>query len=152
MNKIRNESEFQRFIRKSISYTFINQCKIKKNHGNMYSEKGVADLDGHILGHYIAIECKMWPGRPSTEQMAFCRSVMNTGGFAAFAIYRYEPADKGNEHRCFWVPGDMMFSYRQKMIWPNCGLIKVPRDPREPDGQKIEVFDCSLLKTFLEMR
>ena len=146
MNKLKNESVFQRFLRKSIGYNFHGRCRFKKNHGNEYSEAGVSDLDGHIDGKYVAIECKMWSGRPSMTQLAFTRSIMKTGGLALFAIYQYEDG----EHTLHWVPGDMNFTYRQKAIWPKSKLIKMDRDPNNPgDGRKVDVFDCSPLSLFL---
>ena len=153
MNRLKNESVFQRKLRASIGYSYFKQCRLKKNHGNEYSEKGVADLDGHIKGLYIAIECKMWKGRPSTEQVAFLRSVLNTGGLGIFAIYRYD--DDTREHTVSWVPADFPFSYRVKsrMMWPVSKLISVPRDPANPnEGRTVEVFDCSLLYPLMEMR
>lgn len=150
MNKIKTESDFQRKLRASLGYTYFRRCRFKKNHGNEYSEKGVADLDGHIHGLYLAIECKMWGGRPTTEQVAFLRSVLNTGGMGFFAIYKYE--DK--VHTVSWVPADMPFSYRMstQMIWPVSKLITVPRDPQNPEDKRtVEVFDCSLLLPIMEM-
>lgn len=154
MRKLNDEGEFQRFLRKSLSYYFLDpvthkpRSKFKKNHGNEYSEKGVSDIDGHVRGMYAAIECKMWNGRPSTVQLAFIKSVHDTGGVGVFAIYRYMEG----ESFCYWVPGSMPFTYRMSNVWPRSGLITVPVNPFETDGQTHEVFDCSPLQVFLEMR
>lgn len=148
MRKLKNESEFQRFIRKSISYNFLHKCHTKKNHGNEYTEKGVSDIDGHVNGYYVAIEAKMWRGRPSTEQVAFLRKVNNTGALGIFLVYEYT----GDDHLFHWVPGDMPFSYRMKAIWPKSGLIMVPRDPEQPKGEKVPVIDCGPLLQLINVK
>lgn len=154
MRKLKNESEFQRFLRRSLSYHFLDpetnkpRSKFKKNHGNEYSEKGVSDVDGHALGWYIAIECKMWTGRPSTVQQAFLRSVESTGGIGLFSIYRYI----GGNHKFFWVPGSMPFSYRMSRIWPQSTTRMVRSDPGDESSPMIEVADCSPLQTFIDMK
>lgn len=153
MRKLKNESEFQRWLRKSLSYFFLDedgnpQSKFKKNHGNEYSEKGVSDIDGHVLGYYVAIEAKMWNGRPSTVQQAFLRSVERTGGIGLFAIYRHSTSG----HQVFWVPGSMPFSYRMKSVWPSAGTMMVRSDPNDDSSPYTEIADCTPLQTFLSMK
>ena len=147
MHRLKNEAAFQRHLRASLGYTFFQKCKFFKTHGNEYTEKGVSDLVGHIHGNFIAIECKMWKGRPTTEQLAFCRGMLKTGAMGIFAIYRYEDG----VHTVHWCPADMAFSYRMQMIWPVSRLVSVDRDPLNPDGRKIEMFDCKQLLPLLEM-
>ncbi len=149
MRKLKNESEFQRFIRKSVGYAFPNKCRLKKNHGNQFSERGVSDLDGHVNGFYIAIECKMWNGRPTREQTTFLKNIHITGGIALFAVYNY----LDGIHTCYFVPAEIPFSYRTKMFWLKSKLVSVQRDPNNPnDKEMVEVFDCTPIKTILEMR
>lgn len=148
MKRLANESIFQRFLRKSLSYNYLERSKFKKNHGNEYTEKGVSDIDGHIGGKYVAIECKMWNGRPSTSQLAFSRGVMKTGGLSLFCIYHYY----GGDHSFYWIPGDMVFSYRTKMLWIRTGLISVKEDPNSDSNKQTLVADCSPIAQLLEMR
>jgi len=152
MNRLKNETDLQRFIRKSLGYYFYNECKFKKCHGNQYTEKGVSDIDGHVRGMYVAIEAKMWNGRPSNAQISFTRGVMKTGALGLYLVYEF---DKLNNHNFYWVPGDMPFSYRTKMLWIRTGLIKVKSDPnpKVPDnGERVEIIDCSPILTLLEMK
>jgi hypothetical protein len=133
MKRLKNESAFQRFLRKSISYCFLGNAATKKNHGNEYTERGVSDIDGHVHGSYVAIEAKMWGAYATTEQMAFLRRICRTGAIGLFVIYRYVEATQ--EHEFWWAPGDQPFSYRLKNTWFKTGLIEVPEDPRDPTNK-----------------
>ena len=148
MRKLKNETAFQKLIRKSLSYNFLSNCHTKKNHGSQYTERGVADIDGHVGGYYVAIEAKMWNNRPSGDQIGFLRKVNNSGGLGLYLIYQYT----NDEHVFHWVPGDMPFSYRMKAVWPKSGLIYTPRDPKDPEGEKIQVIDCSPLTGLIKAK
>tara|TARA_Y100000034_G_scaffold116203_1_gene154277 strand:+ start:306 stop:755 length:450 start_codon:yes stop_codon:yes gene_type:complete len=149
MNKLKNESVFQRFIRRSIAYAFIDKCAMKKNHGNQFTEAGIADIDGHVEGYYVAIEAKMWNNRPTTEQLAFARKVSRTGGIHFFLIYKYN-GDKS--HSFFWVPGVLGISYRQKRLWAESGIIEVRTDPRDNTSKMIPVMNCEPLIRAIRMK
>tara|TARA_Y100000310_G_scaffold339241_1_gene431337 strand:+ start:3093 stop:3560 length:468 start_codon:yes stop_codon:yes gene_type:complete len=147
MRKLANESVFQRFLRKSLSYCYLNKSSFKKNHGNEYSERGVSDLDGHVNGYYTALELKMWGGRPSPVQLAYMRKIQRTGGIAFYVIYEYK-----GDHSFYWVNGGSDFSYRLKSHWIKTGLFTVPRDPKFPSGELVEVADCSPIQIAINLR
>ena len=148
MKKLKNETAFQKLIRRSLAYCYFERCKFKKNHGSEFTGKGVADIDGHAGGYYVAIEAKMWGNRPSPAQAAFMRRVMVTGGMALFLIYKF----RDGEHSFHWVPGDLPFSYRTSSIWIKSGLLLAPVDPANPGKDKIEIIDCSPIMTLINIR
>ena len=139
MARLKNEAAFQRMLRKSLSYCYLKKCNFIKTHGTQFTGSGVADIVGHILGYYVAIECKMNGGRPSTDQLSFLRQTVQTGAIGYFAIYNYEEG----EHYVYWVPGDEVFSYRNRRKWMKTSTMLVQADPKDPSFGTTLVFDCS---------
>ena len=142
--KLKNETAFQKQVQRSLSYSYIGKCSFKKNHGSMYSLKGAADIDGHIHGHYVALELKMLNGRPSSEQLAFCHTIVKTGGSFFWLVYEWQDG-----HFCYIIPGGMPFTYRMKKLWRKVGTVIVPVDPKNEEEGTVEVFDFSDLIKFI---
>lgn len=57
----------------------------QKNHGDMISEPGIADITACYRGLYLAIEVKEGDNIPSTHQGIHCRQVLKAGGISLIA-------------------------------------------------------------------
>lgn len=128
--KLKNETEFQRELQRSLTLNFGKKQSFWKNHGSQYSVKGCFDLTGHISGILVAIEAKMWSGRPSTDQKAFAKRLALSGAFGVYAIYRWEDG----EHRTYFVPSSLPFSYRMTTLWQRAGVKTFVVNGREEHG------------------
>lgn len=58
---------------------------VKKNHGNMITKKGIADLTACYKGFYLAIETKEDGNIPTQAQGIHCRRVKKAGGVSIIA-------------------------------------------------------------------
>jgi len=59
-------------------------ARVIKQHGNAFTEAGVADLLICFKGKFIALEAKLGKEEPRLNQFAFLRSIEKAGGRAGW--------------------------------------------------------------------
>src|SRR3989304_9662935 len=106
------ETELQKLIRTSLSINFGHLSFNLKIHPDIYMEHGIPDIISCVMGRFVGIEAKIYPNRPSDEQIRMMRKIRSAGGISYYLI-----RDNGN-NSFYWVNGDIeIFSYRLKDSW-----------------------------------
>mgnify|MGYP003151080129 FL=1 len=129
------ESILQKKARLSLQAVFKDiPAYSLKMHGDRYMAPGIPDIIACINGIFIAIECKMWRGRPTEAQQLHLRDINRSGGVGVYLVWNKET----NEY--FWVPANEPFTYRAKHGWYKCGERDV-----EINGKTVTVINTTYI-------
>jgi len=137
--KTQKESLLQKKLRMSLQFLLPGQFVYSlKIHGDRYSAPGVPDIIACIHGTFVAIECKMWRGRPTEAQQLHLRDIIRAGGIGLYCVWNKE------EDEYYWVKADSPFTYRAKGTWIKAGEKTVTRE-----GRSFNIIDCTFLSSLL---
>lgn len=151
------ETELIRLLRRGISYEFGKKtmapdgtgigpassdgmsCYILKQHGSQYTGAGIPDILACIRGHFVAIEAKVLPNRPSPAQLVHMSQIIDSGGIGFWLVANE------NLDRFYWLHGGSKPSYRNMEVYYS-SLLKMDKD-----GKQLMV-DCTFLSSIIKMR
>lgn len=120
------EKDLQALVVRSFEAYFPKRHWLKKHHADEFTGAGQADLYGHVLGKFLAIELKVTPNRFEPAQVAQLRAVHESGG-GAFGLLHDRREDGGY----FLLPYAALaeFTLRHRTGWlplPVMEVLKVP--------------------------
>ena len=116
------EADLVKLVRFSLGVAFGDCQLFRKFHADQFTESGVGDLVGHILGKYVELELKVSKNYFSGVQKANLARVQASGG-AAFGLLHHR---ESKSYYLLPVAAVTEFSYHDVAKWLPLPVIDVP--------------------------